>query len=194
MLSGETFGRLPGKETPLRTRVSTAVRPPEQPEVRFLMICSLKHLQRNAEAIKQVLLLLRSEQATAAQEPERWAYWQERAGNEVANQLYVQGDYVNALELYQRLAELGQSPTWKQQALYQVGLTYERLQQPQKAIETYDRILALNDENSQSQAGVQTVLDMAKWRKEYLTWLSQAEQARQSINQSHPPANSSVVR
>jgi tetratricopeptide (TPR) repeat protein len=168
----------------------------EQPEVRFLMICSFKHLQRNNEAIHQVLLLLQAEQATAGQEPERWAYWQQRAGNEIANQLYLQGDYVNALEIYQRLAELGQSPAWKWQALYQVGLTYERLQQPQKAIETYDRILlALNEEtNSPIQAGVQTVLDMAKWRKEYLAWLSQAEQARQTINRSHPPVSSSLLR
>jgi tetratricopeptide (TPR) repeat protein len=166
-----------------------------QPEVRFLMICSLKHLQRNAEAIRQVLLLLQAQQATAAQEPERWAYWQQRAGNEIANQLYLQGDYVNALEIYQRLAELGQSPAWKSQALYQVGLAYERLQQPQKAIETYDRILTLNAEtNSPSQASVQTVLDMAKWRKEYLAWLSQAEQARQTINRSHPPASLPLLR
>ena len=167
----------------------------EQPEARFLMICSLKHLQRNAEAIHQVLLLLQAEQATASQEPERWAYWQQRAGNEIANQLYLQGDYVNALEIYQRLVELGQSPAWKSQALYQVGLTYERLQQPQRAVETYDRILTLNEEtNSPTQGVAQTVLDMAKWRKEYLAWLSQAEQARQTINRSRPPASSPILR
>ena len=167
----------------------------EQPEVRFLLIGSLKRLQRVGEAIRQVLLLLQSEQAAAAQEPERWAYWQQRAGNEIANQLYMQGDYVNALEIYRRLAEVGQSPTWKLQALYQVGLTYERLQQPQRAIETYDRVLTLTeDANAHADVGVQTVLDMAKWRKEYLTWLSQAEQARQTINQLHPPANSSILR
>lgn len=167
----------------------------EQPEVRFLLICSLKQLQRDAEAIKQVFLLLESQQATAAQEPERWVYWQQRAGNEVANQLYMQGDYVNALEIYRRLADVGQSLTWKLQALYQVGLAYERLQQPQRAIETYDHVLALIEDTSpHADAGAQTVLDMAKWRKEYLTWLSQAEQARQTINRSHPPANSSMLR
>ena len=167
----------------------------QQPEARFLLISALKHLQRKPEALKQVLLLLETEQASAAQQPERWLYWQERAGNDVANELYLEGDYVNALEIYQRLSELGQSPTWKRQALYQAGLTYERLQQPQKAIQIYDQIAALNDEpNARVPAGVQTVLDMAKWRKEYLLWLSQAEQARQSINQFRPPANSPVIR
>ena len=107
----------------------------------------------------------------------------------------MQGDYLNALEIYQRLAGLGESPTWKLPALYQVGLTYERLQQPQKAVETYNQVLAFTDDaSSHVDAGVQTVLDMAKWRKEYLTWLSQAEQARQTINQLHPPANSPMLR
>jgi tetratricopeptide (TPR) repeat protein len=167
----------------------------EQPEVRFLLVRSLKQIQRDAEAVRQVFLLLESQQAAAAKEPERWAYWQQRAGNEIANQLYLQGDYVNALEIYRRLADLDQPLTWKLQALYQTGLTYERLQQPQKASETYDRVLALKDEvSSNAGPGVQTVLDMARWRKEYLAWLSQAEQARQAINQPRLPANSPTLR
>ena len=141
------------------------------------------------------MALLQEQQGGTNRDGATLAYWQRRAGNEIANQLYLQGDYVNALEIYQRLVELGQSPAWKSQALYQVGLTYERLQQPQRAVETYDRILTLNEEtNSPTQGGAQTVLDMAKWRKEYLTWLSQAEQARQTINRSRPPASSPILR
>ncbi len=83
---------------------------PELPEVRFLLASTLKKLGRNADAMKQVLLLLQSQQEIAKKNPESWIYWQRRAGNEIANQLYKEGDNLDALEIYLNLAEPGQVP------------------------------------------------------------------------------------
>ena len=44
---------------------------------------------RNQEALQQVLILLESQRGTAAANPESWAYWQKRAGNEIADQTHL---------------------------------------------------------------------------------------------------------
>ena len=74
--------------------------------------------------------------------PENWVYWRQRAGNDIANQLYLEGDYLNALEVYKHLAELDSGPAWQLPVWYQIGLIYERLRQPDKATETFDAIVA----------------------------------------------------
>src|SRR5206468_1886230 len=68
---------------------------PSEPEVRFLLASALKGSGQNRDALQQVLLLLQSQQVSAAENPEQWAYWQQRAGNEIANQMYNEGDYMN---------------------------------------------------------------------------------------------------
>ena len=87
------------------------------------------------------MALLNSEQARSAKDPDTWAYWQKRTGNRLANELYEKGDYLNALLIYQTLWQLPGDATWKSQALYQMGLIYERLEQPERAIDAYTRIL-----------------------------------------------------
>jgi tetratricopeptide (TPR) repeat protein len=77
---------------------------PEIAEVRFLLADSLKKQGRTREATQQVLVLLESQQTTATNRPGNWIYWQQRTGNEIANQLYKEGDYLNALDIYKNLA------------------------------------------------------------------------------------------
>ena len=100
---------------------------PNLPEVRFLLAAALQHNGRNADALQQVLLLLQTQQENGSKDPEAWAYWQRRAGNEIANQLYKEGDYVDALEIYLSLAELDPSPAWQAPVWYQAGMAYEQL-------------------------------------------------------------------
>lgn len=142
-----------------------------QAEVRFLLAQALKQSGRKAEALKQVLLLLETQLATAQDPPATWSYWQRRTGNEIGNQLYEEGDYINALTVYGALAALDSSPAWQLPVWYQMGLIYERLQQPQKAAEFYAQILARRNEvQSAANPSLGTVLDMARWRKELLDW------------------------
>jgi tetratricopeptide (TPR) repeat protein len=166
----------------------------EEPEVRFLLASALKQQGRNRDSLQQVLLLLETQSRAAESQPANWVYWQQRTGNEIANQLYKEGDYVNALEIYLHLAQLDASAQWQMPVWYQASLTYERLSQPQKAIETYNRILSREKElGSQAPPGLRTVIEMAKWRKDFLMWTVQADQASSKFKLTAPAAASTPL-
>ena len=149
---------------------------PEVPEVRFLLASALKAMGRNGDAMKQVLKLLASQSEMASASPEIWTYWKLKAGNQIANDFYRDGDDLNALEVYLHLAELNTSLAWQLPVLYQIGLVYEHLQQPQKAIESYDTVAAREKEmiGASATEALKALVGMAKWRKEHLIWLDKA--------------------
>jgi tetratricopeptide (TPR) repeat protein len=157
------------------------------PEVRFDLASADKAVGHNADALKQVLLLLQSQQENAKNNPELWVYWQRRAGNEIANQLYKEGDYMDALQIYQNQAALDTAPTWQAPALYQVGLVYEQLQQWQKATDTYDQILNRRSEMTGTNAppSLSSLCDMAQWRKDYIAWLQKARASDLKLQHSY---------
>ena len=160
----------------------------DAPEARFLLADALRKLGRNREAMEQVVALLESQQSKSAQNPEVWAYWQRKTGNEIANQLYKDGDYVNALEIYLNLIQLDTNSTWRIPVWYQTALVYEKLRQPGKAAEVYAKILARSTElgPTNSSPGLSAVLDMARWRSDYLSWQTQAEGINERM--SIPPS------
>ena len=168
--------------------VSKTADAPEIAEVRFLFANALKRVGRNREAMQQVLKLLEAQQSSSGQTPQTWTYWQQRAGNDIANQLYKEGDYVNALEIYSSLAELDKSPSWQLPAWYQIGLIYERLEQPKKADEVFTRILDREKElaGPADSPALRAVLDMAKWRKDHIAWQAQAEDLSKNFRQILP--------
>lgn len=145
---------------------------PDLAEVRFLMADSLKKLGRTRDAMQQVLILLKTQQAASTNRPADWVYWQQRTGNDIANQLYKEGDYINSLEIYRTLSQLSTNVSWQTPTWYQMGLVYERLQQPQKAAEIYGQILGREAEatGDNATANLSTVFDMARWRKDHLEW------------------------
>lgn len=146
----------------------------EASEVRFLMAGALKEQGRNSDALRQVLLLLEAQRANAAGDPQVWAYWQKRAGNKIGNQLYLEGDYLSALAIFERLAVLDSSPEWQLPLWYQIGLVYERLEQPGRASATYSNVVTRGRELEEGQRtpGLRTVLEMAEWRAGQLGWLA----------------------
>lgn len=149
---------------------------PEQPEVRFRVAQALKRLNRNGEALQQVLTLLQEQKERTKEHPELWAYWQQQAGNEVGNQLYRDGDYTRALSVYLALAQLDPQPAWQLPVGYQIGLTYERLAQPEKALQSYQAILQHQSElGTNSPPGIQAILEMARWRADFVQWQAKAE-------------------
>jgi tetratricopeptide (TPR) repeat protein len=158
------------------------------PEVRFLLAAALKGVGRNQDSMRQVLLLLQSQQENVSKNPETWFYWQRRAGNEIANQLYKEGDYVDALEIYLTLAELDKSPAWQVPVWYQVGMVYEQLQQWQKATDTYTQIMdRQKDFNEFNSTPILTSLvDMAKWRKDYIAWMQKARASNLALLSLQP--------
>ncbi len=155
---------------------------PEKPEVRFHLATSLKELGRNNESLREVLKLLQEQREQTKGRPEVWAYWQQRAGNLIANQLYREGDYAKALEVYTGLTQLDPSPAWQVPVLYQIGLTYERLSQPDKASETYSAILQREQQTgTNATPSLKAVFDMARWRGEFIQWQKKAEAANRQI-------------
>ena len=165
----------------------------QEPEVRYYLAEALKALGRNNESLQQVLLCLQEQKARTQNDPEAWAYWQQRVGNEIANQLYHEGDYVKALEVYINLAQLDSSPGWQVPVDYQMGMTYEKLLQPQKAIDTYNQILARETEmGTNATPGLKAVFDMARWRRGFIQWQTNAEAVDHSLVKSAVAADSST--
>lgn len=149
---------------------------PEAPEVRYHLAKSLKAQNRNSEALQQVMIFLKEQRELTRERPEVWTYWQQRVGNDIGNQLYQEGDFVKALEVYQTLAKLDTSPAWQLPVNYQVAITYEKLLQPASAIATYRSITNLAPQLGTNAApGLKSVLDMARWRLDFLQFQSRAE-------------------
>ncbi len=160
----------------------------ERPHVRFYLANAYKQLGRNEEALQQVRVLLQEEQAQAQADPQGWAYWQKRTGNEIANQLYREGDYARALEIYLSLAQLDSTPAWQIPVWYQVGVSYEHLDQPAKAGENYLKIIQREPAlGTNATPGLKAVVEMARWRRGFLDWESQAE-ARNRLLKPQPSA------
>lgn len=149
------------------------------PETRFLLAENLKKLGRNSQAMQAILELLQNQHEKSKTAPQQWLYWQQRAGNTIANQLYREGDYLSALQVYQTLAEINKSPEWQIPVWYQIGLVYENLKQPQKAADIYDTILKREAEFGSESAppAIKAIMDMATWRKEFMSWESAARAA-----------------
>lgn len=174
-------------------------------EVRFLLASSLKAMGRTRDSLREVSALLESQQAASAtnqtEEVQRtWAYWQQRTGNEIANQLFQEGDYSSALEVYMGLASLTDDIVRQAPVLYQIGLVYERLGAPAKAIETYRRILDQEPKLRAAESPVlKAILDMTLWRRDFLGWSTKAERDRQEVlgsvrvPQAKPPPVASAL-
>lgn len=150
----------------------------EAPEVRYHLAQALKGQNRNTEALQQVKLFLKEERARTTNNPAVWTYWQQRVGNEIGNELYQEGDYMKALEVYLALAQLDSSPAWQLPVRYQVALTYEKLLQPQLAMVAYRNIITngIAVPAANRAPGLQSVLDMAAWRLSFLEWSDRAMQ------------------
>jgi tetratricopeptide (TPR) repeat protein len=156
----------------------------ELPEVRFALAHALKQTGRNSESLQQVLVLLREQKERTEKHPEVWAYWQQRAGNEIANQLYREGDYAKALEIYLDLAQLDPAPAWQIPVSYQIGMTYERLLQLHRAVQTYTNIISREAMlGTNVSPGLKAVFDMARWRINFINWQNHAESANRALAQ-----------
>ncbi len=155
----------------------------EMPEVRFIIARIYKQTSRNREATAHTIKLLQSQQAGAGANPELWTYWQQRTGNDIANQLYREGDYLNALSVYDAISQLGTNAGWQLPAMYQMGLIYERLSQTQKASEIYGKIVATQAKPgaAKSDNSLASVVEMARWRGDYLKWIEKTAIDREML-------------
>ena len=145
-------------------------------EARYLLSVCLGKLGRGDEALDVVLALLRSESGRKDADPRRWAYWQRRTGNQLANDFYEEGSFWSALAIYRTLADLSRdNPEWQLPALYQAGLCYERLGQYDHARTSYDAVVqGCAAAPAGERANLDDVARMASWRLNHLSWRENA--------------------
>jgi tetratricopeptide (TPR) repeat protein len=165
----------------------------EEPEVRFDLASALKGLGRDSESLQQVMTLLQEQNAHAAGHPDDWAYWRQRVGNLIANQFYREGDYPRALDIYTSLAQLDASPQWQLPVWYQIGMTYEHLWQPQKAVEVYNQIVARQTGlGTNAPPSLASIADMARWRIGFIQWQTSAETTNHRLADTNAIVTASV--
>lgn len=181
------------------------------PEAHYILTECYKNLQRPIEAMVEALDLLRIEKSRTAKDPKRWAYWQRKTGNQIANALYEQGNVADALTIYMTLSELNTENAWRLPVIYQIGLCHERLGQTEQAIADYKDILSkLSAKGEAKQPEYADLARMASWRLNQIDWQGKTEKNIQnilphSIDQAYsapaqndalgnPPATSTSVR
>ncbi|MEW6306521.1 MAG: tetratricopeptide repeat protein [Verrucomicrobiota bacterium] len=161
----------------------------ESPEVRFLLADALRKLGRTHEATAQVLTLLQSQQAVADARPDLWRYWQQRTGNEISNQLYKDGDYLNAHEIYSQLVALDDSPAWRMPLQYQIGLVCEKLEQPDRAAAAFQSVIDASARlGTNATPALEFVVSMARWRLTQTKWSGQSAARLSAIATNAPPS------
>ena len=162
----------------------------DEPEVRYHLAEALKGQNRNADALQQVMLFLKEQREKTQDRPEVWAYWQQRVGNEIGNQLYQDGDYIRALEVYLALSKLDGAPAWQLPVRYQIGITYEKLLQPKLAAVAYRAITNSAPElGTNLTPGLKSVVEMAQWRLGFLQWHERAEEFTRPVENSSANTN-----
>jgi tetratricopeptide (TPR) repeat protein len=169
----ENAGDLVGAVTTLRNYIEEWPNDENVPEARYMLATALGALNRTQDAMNVTLQLLRAEHKQSRGDSRRWSYWQRRAGNQLANTFFENGDIVNALTIYSYLAALSQDPAWRLPILYQVGLCYDRMFQAERARATYQEILDVAaglPASPPPPAAIGELTQMAKWRMNQLGW------------------------
>jgi TolA-binding protein len=193
---------LEGAVATLRSFLEQCPQDENVPEASYLLALSLRSLGRKQEALDATLQLLRTAQANA--DPKRWAYWQRRTGNQLANDFFQSGDTLNALAIYQGLAALSPEVEWRLPVTYQIGLCYERMRVNDRAAAAYQSIIdnanpppaaaaspssgtATAETSKPAAAELTELARMAAWRLGQITWHDQTERQLSSIFSSGTP-------
>lgn len=170
------LGDLEGAVTTLRAYIEQSPEDENIPEARYLLSVSLRELKRTQEAFGATLELLKAEKSRVAQDPKRWAYWQRRTGNQLANEFFESGDTLNAQAIYAGLVELSPEPAWRLPILYQIGLCHERLGSAERARASYQTIIDGTRSKPSLSPDLAELAKMARWRLEHLGWRDQVSQ------------------
>ena len=165
---------------------------PSAPECRYLLALSLRALNKPKEAYEQILALVKEQDSRKSKAPDKWLFWQKKAGNDFANDLYLRGEYLSALTIYQNLATLSDTPDWQWPVVYQMGLCFEKLRIDRRAAEAYKFIIdeAKKPERKLAELpdNARILVEMAQWRGEQLVWKSSTESRLDRVLGPNPDA------
>jgi tetratricopeptide (TPR) repeat protein len=185
-------GDLAGTISDCRNFLETYGDTKHAPECRHVLASALKKSNRSKEALDEVLALLRAEKALKSNAPKEWTYWQQKTGNQLANEFYQHGEFASALTIYQALARLDDAPAWRWPVVYEMGLCFERLRLSDRAIEAYRFILdehkKLTAAGKPAEGDLATLLQSARWRSDELAWQQTATLQLDSLLGASDPA------
>ncbi|MCC5834751.1 MAG: tetratricopeptide repeat protein [Opitutales bacterium] len=157
-------------------------------EILYMQTRALEATGARDQALVVTLELLRSSQPGSANGAEQWQHWQRTTGNFFANHYFERGDLNAALQIYQAMARLSDSPEWLWPIVYQIGICTERLGLMPRAREAYEWILAEADSTEIESASIRMQTDMivegATWRLERLDRLEELDQRIQQLSSS----------
>lgn len=159
------------------------------PEAYFIVSKAYYETKRSKDSVNSVIQLLKTPQLTENKNWENWEYWQKRTANQLAKEFYQQGDYLGTLKIYQTMVTLKNNPEWQWPVIYQMGLCFERLQMPPKAITAYEMIISgdsWKDMDYEITETMSYLRDMSQWRLDNLNWLVETNRQFQLI--TLPPA------
>jgi tetratricopeptide (TPR) repeat protein len=139
------------------------------PEARYLLAASLWKLGRRDDALEVTYDLFRLAHPRSAADAKRWAYWQRRTGNHLANEFFQAGEPASALNIYRGLAAQSDDLSWRLPALYQAALCHERLQDTAAARDLYRTICAAVPADG-APLDLAELSRMAAWRLGQLDW------------------------
>lgn len=157
-----------GAVTMLRSFIDQWPEDENVPEARSMLAVTLRELKRPQEALAATLELLRTEKSRVANDPKRWAYWQRRTGNQLANDFFENGNTLDALTIYTGLVELSPEPAWRLPITYQIALCHERLGVLDRARAAYKAIIEAT--GTTPPADLAELSRMAAWRLDHLAW------------------------
>ena len=153
-----------------------------QAEVRYLLALSHKQLGEKQEALRELLLLLEAVEVAPPEVAGRWKTWKMAAGNEIGNQLFLEGDFIHAVQVYKGLLNLEEAAEWRLPLEYQIGLCFEKLEQPLEAIQAYSSIVEHGKSDAETLPyNLRMVISMAKFRHAILSWAQSMEEANRAI-------------
>lgn len=142
-----------------------------QAEVRYFLASAHRALGHKQETLQQLLLLLEAVEVADPKIAAKWKSWKMLAGNEIGNQLFLEGDYLNAITVYKGLLALDDALSWTLPLHYQIGLCFEKYLQPEEALKSYEEIVNLSQKSKDKlEASLQMVVDMARFRINVLSW------------------------
>lgn len=166
------------------------------PEANFIRVSQLHELGRDKAFMEAVLQMLKSQPEEFGLEKEQLVPWQQKAGNLLANSLFDKEDFKAARSVYQILQKMDSDPQWYIPATYQLALCAERLDLAVEATDAYMEILSIGNGLSQDDRSLQvrTLIEMADFRLDQLSWLSDArEKGRSLLDPAAEPGKSQPV-
>lgn len=176
--------------TTLRTFLAQYPDDENVPEARYLLAVGLRTLGRSDAAFVATLELLREEKSRLSSDPKRWAYWQSRTGNQLANDFFLNGDINHAAQIYAGLIELSPELSWRLPVLYQIALCQERLGDLERAQQAYHSIIDGAGKNPSPELA--ELARMAAWRIDHLDWSDQVGRQVARIFKPSTPVAASV--